>query len=95
MVVLGAVGNAQKALATRVGMQCGGTKNFHFKNAEECEVLELNEHQAWSSCHDGKLDSGDTAFMIFATTMVMMQTPATGIAQAGMIRQKNTLSMLN
>ena len=26
----------------------------------------------WSSCKDGKFDSGDTAYMIFATTMVMM-----------------------
>jgi hypothetical protein len=34
----------------------------------------------WQNCSEGKLNSGDTAFMIFATTMVMMQTPATGIA---------------
>ena len=32
--------------------------------------------------------------MIFATTFVMIQTPAMGIAQAGMIRRKNSLSML-
>lgn len=32
--------------------------------------------------------------MIMATTFVMLQTPAMGIAQAGMIRRKNSLSML-
>ena len=40
------------------------------------------------------IDSGSTALMFFATTIVMIQTPAMGIAQAGLIRQKNTLSML-
>ncbi|KAL9187407.1 hypothetical protein ACHAXT_001510 [Thalassiosira profunda] len=40
------------------------------------------------------LDDGDTAFMMFAATVVMMQTPAMGLAQAGMIRRKNSLSML-
>jgi len=32
--------------------------------------------------------------MLMATTFVMLQTPAMGIAQAGMIRRKNSLSML-
>jgi Amt family ammonium transporter len=32
--------------------------------------------------------------MSFATTMVFLQTPAIGIAQAGLIRRKNSLSML-
>jgi hypothetical protein len=30
----------------------------------------------------------------FATTMVVIQTPAMGLAQAGMIRRKNALSMI-
>jgi Amt family ammonium transporter len=51
---------------------------------------ESNEN-ADSKCN---LDSGDTAFMMFAATVVMMQTPAMGMAQAGMIRRKNSLSML-
>lgn len=65
-----------------------------------------------------KLDYGDTAYMMFAATVVMIQTPAMGkslqslidvkltvwaslilscfpgMAQAGMIRRKNSLSML-
>ena len=40
------------------------------------------------------LDDGDTAFMIMASTFVMLQTPALGLAQAGIIRRKNALSML-
>jgi len=36
----------------------------------------------------------DTALMMFGTTLVMLQTPAMGIAQAGMIRRKNSLSMM-
>ena len=40
------------------------------------------------------LDTGDTAWMLFATTFVMLQTPATGIAQAGLVRRKNALSLV-
>ena len=41
-----------------------------------------------------RLNDGDTSFMIMATTFVMLQTPALGLAQAGIIRRKNALSML-
>ncbi len=40
------------------------------------------------------IDSGDTGFLLFATTLVMLQTPGMGLTQAGLIRQKNALSML-
>lgn len=40
------------------------------------------------------INHGDTALMMFGTTLVMFQTPAMGIAQAGMIRRKNSLSMM-
>jgi len=40
------------------------------------------------------VDPGDTSVMMFGTTLVMFQTPAMGIAQAGMIRRKNSLSMM-
>ena len=40
------------------------------------------------------VNPGDTALMMFGTTLVMCQTPAMGIAQAGMIRRKNSLSMM-
>jgi hypothetical protein len=40
------------------------------------------------------IDTGDTAWMLFATTFVMLQTPATGLAQAGLVRRKNALSLI-
>ena len=42
----------------------------------------------------GRNGAGDTAFMIFATTFVFILTPAMGIAQAGLLRKKNVLSMI-
>ena len=39
-------------------------------------------------------DAGDMSFMMMCTTFVMLQTPAMGIAQAGMIRRKNCLSII-
>jgi Amt family ammonium transporter len=32
--------------------------------------------------------------MLFATTFVMLQTPATGFAQGGLVRRKNTMSVI-
>jgi len=43
---------------------------------------------------DECVDSGDTAWMMVCIALVFLQTPAVGITQAGMIRRKNTLSML-
>ena len=40
------------------------------------------------------INDGDTGMMMMATTFVMLQTPAMGLAQAGIIRRKNALSML-
>jgi len=40
------------------------------------------------------LSPGDTAWVMTAAALVFIQTPAMGIAQAGMIRRKNSLSML-
>eukprot|EP00658_Telonema_sp_P-2_P032327 TRINITY_DN23962_c0_g1_i2.p1 TRINITY_DN23962_c0_g1~~TRINITY_DN23962_c0_g1_i2.p1 ORF type:complete len:761 (+),score=203.38 TRINITY_DN23962_c0_g1_i2:200-2482(+) len=40
------------------------------------------------------IDSGDTAWLLCATTFVMLQTPACGMAQAGLIRRKNCLSII-
>jgi len=43
----------------------------------------LEADAPWGNCTKG-FNGGDTAWMLFATTFVMLQTPATGIAQAGM-----------
>src|SRR3954453_7617497 len=39
-----------------------------------------------------KIDSGDTAWMLAATALVLMMTPALGLFYAGLVREKNTLN---
>ena len=39
-----------------------------------------------------KVDSGDTAWMLMATALVIMMTPALGLFYAGLVRSKNTLN---
>ncbi|HLM31745.1 MAG TPA: ammonia channel protein, partial [Solirubrobacterales bacterium] len=39
-----------------------------------------------------KVDSGDTAWMLVATALVLMMTPALGLFYAGLVRSKNTLN---
>ncbi|WP_460006976.1 ammonium transporter [Methanogenium cariaci] len=40
------------------------------------------------------IDSGDTAFIIICTAMVMLMTPAVGLFYGGMVRRKNIISMI-
>jgi ammonium transporter, Amt family len=39
-----------------------------------------------------KLDTGDTAWMLVATALVLLMTPALGLFYAGLVRAKNTLN---
>ncbi len=39
-----------------------------------------------------KVDSGDTAWMLAATALVMLMTPGLGLFYAGLVRSKNTLN---
>ena len=39
-----------------------------------------------------KIDSGDTAWILVATALVLMMTPALGLFYAGLVRSKNTLN---
>src|SRR4051794_39582686 len=39
-----------------------------------------------------KVDSGDTAWMLTATALVIMMTPALGLFYAGLVRAKSTLN---
>ena len=38
------------------------------------------------------IDTGDTAWMLVATALVLMMTPALGLFYAGLVREKNTLN---
>jgi ammonium transporter, Amt family len=40
----------------------------------------------------GRVDTGDTAWMLCATALVLMMTPALGLFYAGLVRSKNTLN---
>lgn len=40
------------------------------------------------------LDSGDTAFVLICTAMVMLMTPGVGLFYAGLVRGKNFISMM-
>lgn len=40
------------------------------------------------------LDTGDTAFVIICTAMVMLMTPGVGLFYGGMVRSKNIISMI-
>jgi ammonium transporter, Amt family len=40
----------------------------------------------------GTVDSGDTAWMLCATALVLLMTPALGLFYAGLVRSKNTLN---
>jgi len=40
----------------------------------------------------GAIDAGDTAWMLAATALVLMMTPALGLFYAGLVRSKNTLN---
>src|SRR5687768_17408264 len=39
-----------------------------------------------------KIDTGDTAWMLVATALVLLMTPAPGLFYAGLVRGKNTLN---
>src|SRR3712207_1290294 len=39
-----------------------------------------------------EIDTGDTAWMLIATALVLMMTPALGLFYAGLVRGKNTLN---
>ena len=38
------------------------------------------------------MDTGDTAWMLAATALVLLMTPALGLFYAGLVRSKNTLN---
>eukprot|EP00762_Andalucia_godoyi_P006268 ANDGO_05825.mRNA.1 Ammonium transporter 1 len=48
----------------------------------------------YENCAPGGFNHGDIAYMAFATTVVFLMTPAMGLAQAGFLRRKNSLTML-
>ena len=53
-------------------------------------LLPLNAHAQTT----GKIDSGDTAFILLSAAMVMLMTPGLAMFYGGMVRKKNVLGTL-
>ncbi len=66
------------------------------KNAAVLALLPLLvSGPAWADTAPPKLDSGDTAWMLTSTALVLMMTiPGLGLFYAGMVRKKNVLATL-
>jgi ammonia channel protein AmtB len=45
-------------------------------------------------CLGGKIDTGDTTWVLIATILVMGMLPALAFFEAGLLRSKNTLSII-
>lgn len=48
----------------------------------------------WARADGGKIDTGDTAWMLVSAALVMLMTPGLGLFYAGMVRTKNVLGTL-
>lgn len=47
-----------------------------------------------SHCTDGDIDTGDTTWVLISTILVMGMLPALAFFEAGLLRSKNTLSLI-
>ncbi len=92
-VAITAIGAMSQAFAQNVndGMNgyVAGTSGIYTGNPKEC----------WYDSGDGammpcKIDTGDTAWMLSATSMVLLMTPGVGFFYAGLSRSKNAVNVL-
>lgn len=47
-----------------------------------------------ASCEGGAIDTGDTTWVLISTILVMGMLPALAFFEAGLLRSKNTLSLI-
>lgn len=92
-VAITAIGAMSQAFAQNVndGMDgyVAGTSGIYTGNPNEC----------WYDDGEGamlpcKIDTGDTAWMLSATSMVLLMTPGVGFFYAGLSRSKNAVNVL-
>lgn len=57
-------------------------------------VLTFQTFTSVVSAGNPQIDSGDTAWLIVATAMVMLMIPGVGFFYGGMVRKKNALSTI-
>jgi Amt family ammonium transporter len=67
-------------------------KNTLFRTIQIVQFLLLFPMLAWAE--EGKIDTGDTAWMMVACALVMLMTPGLALFYGGMVRSKNVLSSL-
>eukprot|EP00040_Diaphanoeca_grandis_P024323 m.133538 g.133538 ORF g.133538 m.133538 type:complete len:960 (-) comp29681_c0_seq2:421-3300(-) len=77
------------------------TSAYPFADDHACTTVQRNLKDGSSTSHEvcwregnAEFDSGDVAWMLCATTFVMLQTPAAGFAQAGLVKRKNAMSVI-
>ena len=90
VVLLGEIHNPSLHL-----VYCRNTRNHSSWNATfECDgpLVDGVGRICWES--HPTFNSGDVAWMLCATTFVMLQTPAAGLAQGGLVRRKNAISVI-
>ena len=49
---------------------------------------------AWENCAGGKVDTGDTTWVLISAVLVMGMLPALAFFEAGLLRAKNSLSLI-
>lgn len=49
---------------------------------------------AWENCTDGKVDTGDTTWVLISAVLVLGMLPALAFFEAGLLRAKNSLSLI-
>ncbi len=67
---------------------------FSFASVAGAEEVVSDAADAAAPVVAAKIDSGDTAFVLFSAALVMLMTPALALFYGGMVRTKNVLSTL-
>ncbi len=66
----------------------------HFKNIFLSSISLLILTELAGAAEELKIDTGDTAWVMISTALVMLMIPAVGLFYGGMVRKKNALSTI-
>jgi Amt family ammonium transporter len=65
-----------------------------FKNIFFASIILVMLSNAAYAAEEQKIDTGDTAWVLISTALVMLMIPAVGLFYGGMVRKKNALSTI-
>ncbi|MDD5474706.1 MAG: ammonium transporter [Candidatus Methanoperedens sp.] len=74
-----------------MGLKISSTRSKHIFLAV---ILLAAIANAASAAEETKIDTGDTAWVLISTALVMLMIPAVGLFYGGMVRKKNALSTI-